>query len=203
VLSQTQTALARERSPAEYRETLEACQRAAHRMRQLIESLLELARLDAGQQPMKREPFDLARVTREAIELVRPLATERRISIHDEVSTANCVGDSERLGQVATNLLTNAIRFNRDGGEVRVSVRAENGAVFLSVADTGEGIPAEDLPHIFERFYRVDKSRARGRGSNGLGLAICKAILDAHSGSIDVRSQPGAGSTFTVKLPAA
>src|SRR5262249_46229970 len=107
ILSQTQTALSRERPAGEYRETLEACQRAAQRMRKLAESLLELARLDAGQ-PMKREPFDLARVARDSVELLRPLAAERGIEIHLDLKSVECPGDAERIGQVATNLLSNA-----------------------------------------------------------------------------------------------
>jgi len=201
ILSQTQTALSRERSSPEYREALEACQRAARRMRSLTESLLELARLDAGQEPMKRERFDLPRVVRDCVELVRPLAAERSIQIHCEVPPTECLGDAERIGQVVTNLLTNAIHFNRDRGEVRLSARIEGSAALLTVADTGQGIPAEDVPQLFERFYRVDKSRSRIQGRNGLGLAICKAIVDAHRGTIEVSSQPGVGSTFTVKLP--
>ena len=201
ILTQTQTALSRERSNSDYRETLEACQRAARRMRALTESLLELARLDAGQEPMKREAFDLPRVARECVELVRPLAAERGIQIHCDVPPLECLGDAGRIGQVVTNLLTNAIHFNRDRGEVRLSTRAQDGAVLLAVADTGQGIPAEDVPHLFERFYRADKSRSRIQGRNGLGLAICKAIMNAHGGSIEVSSQLGVGSTFTVKLP--
>jgi two-component system OmpR family sensor kinase len=201
ILSQTQTALSRERGAAEYRETLEACQRAAQRMRKLIESLLELARLDAGQELMKREPFDLSRVARESVELVRPLATERGMQIHCELPPVDCIGDAERMGQVVTNLLSNAIHFNREKGEVSVVARAENGTAFLTVADSGVGIPPEDLRHIFERFYRVDKSRSRIQGKTGLGLAICKAIVEAHSGSIEVTSQPGGGSKFEVRLP--
>lgn len=202
ILAQVQTVLSRERSGAEYREALEACQRAALRMRRLTESLLELARLDAGQQPMKHETFDLARVARDCVELVRPLAAERGLELKCDLPVAECVGDSERIGQVATNLLTNAIHFNREHGQVRISTRAENGSVLLTVEDTGVGIPAEDLPHIFERFYRVDKSRSRIQGRTGLGLAIAKAIVDAHSGTVEVSSQPGHGSSFNVKLPA-
>jgi heavy metal sensor kinase len=201
ILTQTQTALSRERSSVEYREALEACQRAARRMKALTESLLALARLDAGQEPIKRECFDLFCLAHECIELVRPLAAERRLQIHCDVPPMECVGDAERIGQVVTNLLTNAIHFNRDQGEVRLTARAESGAVLLTVADTGQGIPAEDIPHLFERFYRVDKSRSRIQGRNGLGLAICKAIVDAHGGSIQVASQAGVGSTFTVRLP--
>jgi len=202
ILSQVQTVLSKERSGAEYREALEACQRAAFRMKRLTESLLELARLDAGQQPMKREPFDLARVARDCVELVRPLAADRGLDIQCELSPTECIGDAERIGQVATNLLTNAIHFNRARGTVRISTLAENGSALLSVADTGAGIPTEDREHIFERFYRVEKSRSRIQGRTGLGLAITKAIVDAHSGTIEVSSQPGNGSTFVVKLPA-
>ena len=201
ILSQTQTALSRQREGAEYRETLEACQRAAQRMRRLIESLLELARLDAGQEPMKHESFDLARVVREAVELVRPLAAERHVELRCDLPPTSCVGDPERLGQVVTNLLSNAIHFNREHGEVRIVVEAEKDAACLSVADTGTGIPLEDIPHLFERFYRVDQSRSRIQGKTGLGLAICKAIVEAHSGSIQVTSEPSVGSTFKVRLP--
>jgi len=201
IVTQTQTALSRERGAAEYREALEACQRAAKRMRSLTESLLQLARLDAGQEPMQRECFDLARVVHESVDLVRPLAAERRIELECDLVPVQCLGDAGRIGQVATNLLTNAIHFNRDRGRVRVAVRAEEGAAWLTVADTGVGIPAEDLPHIFERFFRVDKSRSRVQGSNGLGLAISKAIVDSQGGSISVSSQLDKGTTFSVKLP--
>jgi two-component system OmpR family sensor kinase len=201
ILTQTQTALSRERSSPEYREALEACERAARRMKALTESLLELARLDAGQAPMQKQRFDLPAAIKDWTELLRPLAAERGIQIHCDVPPMECFGDAERIGQVVTNLLTNAIHFNREQGEVRLSARTENDAVLLTVADTGQGIPAEDLPHLFERFYRVDKSRSRIQGRNGLGLAICKAIVGAHGGTIEVSSQPGAGSTFTVRLP--
>jgi heavy metal sensor kinase len=201
ILSQTQTALSRERGAEEYRATLEACQRAAQRMRRLIESLLELARLDAGQEPMKHQPFDLSRVARDSVELVRPLAAERGMEIQCDLPAVGCVGDPERVSQVVTNLISNAIHFNQEHGQVRVATRSENGTAFLTVADTGVGIPPEDLPHIFERFYRVDKSRSRIQGKTGLGLAICKAIVEAHSGTIEVTCKPGAGTTFEVRLP--
>jgi signal transduction histidine kinase len=171
-------------------------------MRKLIESLLELARLDAGQEPMKRDTFDLSRVARDCVELVRPLAAEKSVEFHCDLPVVECLGDPERMSQVVTNLLSNAIHFNREKGEVRVRTHQEGGNVILEVQDTGVGVPAEDLPHIFERFYRVDKSRSRIQGKTGLGLAICKAIVEAHSGTIDVISKPGTGSTFVVHLPA-
>ena len=201
IISEAQTALARERSAVEYRETLEGCLVTAQQMRRLTESLLELARFDAGQESMRREPFDLAQVARECVELVRPLAARRKIEFDCDLAPVQCLGDAERLSQVVTNLLTNAIQFNREQGEIRVSLEANGSSAQFQVADSGVGITAEDLPHIFERFYRADKSRSRAEGRNGLGLAICKAIVDAHGGSIEVASQVGSGSTFTVKLP--
>lgn len=201
ILTQTQTALSRERPAADYRGALEACQRAAQRMRKLIESLLELARLDAGQEPLKQERFDLSRVVRDGVELVRPLAAEHGITIQCGLAPVECLGDAERLGQVVVNLLSNAIQFNRDQGEILISAASHERTAVLTVADHGPGIPAADLPHIFERFYRVDKSRSRLQGRSGLGLAICKAIVEAHGGSLEAASQEGQGSTFTVKLP--
>jgi len=201
MLTQAQTALNRERSAAEYRETIESCQRAAQRMRRLIESLLELARLDAGQQKMKQSRFDLAQTARDCATLVAPLAEERHVKIACEVPPLECVGDSERLAQVITNLLTNAITYNKENGAVRIHGETKNGSVILTVSDTGQGISADDLPRVFDRFYRADSSRTSG--NTGLGLAISKAIVEAHGGEIDVLSQPGVGSVFTLRLPVA
>jgi heavy metal sensor kinase len=201
LISEAQTTLARERSAAEYRETVGACLDTAQQMRRLTQSLLELARYDAGQEPLDRCRFDLAEQTRACLELVRPLARERGIQIHADLAPAEALGDADRLSRVITNLLTNAIDHNQDRGEIRVATRAEPGAAVVSVTDTGRGISADDLPHVFERFYRADKARARADGHSGLGLAICKAIVDAHCGSIEISSQPRAGSIVVVKLP--
>jgi signal transduction histidine kinase len=137
MLTQTQGTLNRERTAAEYRETVEACQRAAQRMRRLIESMLELARLDAEQEPMRHMRFRLSDMVSDSIEMIRPLAQERGVTIHTDVDSIECVGDSERLGQVVTNLLTNAIHYNKPSGDVRVTGRSQNGSVILSVADIG------------------------------------------------------------------
>ena len=201
MLTQTQSTLNRERSAPEYRETLEACQRAAQRMRRLIESLLALARLDAGQDTMKRLNFDFSGTVSECVKSLQPLADERTVKIHCDLSTTECVGDSERLTQVVTNLLTNAIQYNQPGGEVCVSLTAQDGVATLTISDNGPGISAEDLPRVFERFYRADKSRSTG--GNGLGLSISKAIVEAHGGTIEAVSETGAGTTFTVRLPTA
>jgi signal transduction histidine kinase len=199
MLTQAQTALNRERTAPEYRETLEACQRAAQRMRKLISALLELARLDAGQEQMKRLRFDFSRTVADGVELVKPLAEERGVKIFTELSPLEITGDAERLAQVATNLLTNAIQYNKPEGEVRVTLASQGDLAVLTVSDTGPGIPAEDLPRVFERFYRGDKSRTGGNA--GLGLAISKALVEAHGGAIEVSSKENAGTTFTVRLP--
>jgi two-component system, OmpR family, sensor kinase len=199
ILTQTQTALNRRRDAASYKETVEACQRAAQRMRKLIKSLLELARLDAGQEKLKRLPFDFSKTVEDCVELIRPIAEERRVKIISELEPLEISGDSERLAQVVTNLLTNAIQYNRDGGEVRVKLKVKNGFAALKVSDNGAGISAEDLTHVFKRFYRGDKSRT-GSGNAGLGLAISKAIVEAHGGTIEVASEENAGTAFTVRL---
>ncbi|MCW5553946.1 MAG: HAMP domain-containing protein [Verrucomicrobiae bacterium] len=203
LLSEAQTTLARPRSAEEYRETLEACLETAQQMRRLTESLLELARFDAGQEKLRHEPVDLAEIVRASAELVRPLAAEKGVQVHCDLAPGRVLGDEVRLGQVVTNLLTNAIRYNQVAGEVRVRTVPSATNVVLTVADNGPGVAAEDLPHIFERFYRADKSRTAARGRTGLGLAICKAIVDAHGGDIEVQSAPDAGSSFIVRLPQA
>jgi heavy metal sensor kinase len=200
LLTQTQSALNRERSGPEYRETLQACERAAKRMRRLIESLLELARLDAGQEKMKQTQFNLSELVKERIEEIRPLAEQKHIQLQADLPDTECTGDPERLGQVITNLLTNAVHYNREDGQILVDVQAQNGTVTLGITDTGEGIPQDELPNLFKRFYRADKSRADG--CSGLGLAISKAIIEAHGGTITVASEIDKGTRFEIRLPA-
>jgi len=178
---------------------VEACHRSAQRMRRLIESLLELARLDAGQEPLQRLPFDLSRTSGDCVELIRPLAAERGIKIHCDLPPVEARGDAERMSQVITNLLANAIQYNKTNGEVRVCVKAQGGLILLTVSDTGPGIALKDRPHVFERFYRADLSRSSGQ--TGLDLAIAKAIVEAHGGTIEFSCPPEGGTTFTVVLP--
>ena len=200
ILTQTQTALNRERDAASYKQTVEACQRAAQRMRKLIESLLALARFDAGQEILKRQQFDFSKTISDCAELVSPLADERGVKISVEAEPIEIIGDSERLAQVVTNLLTNAIQYNQPNGEVRLKLDSQNGLAVLTVADTGQGIAAQNLPQVFGRFFRADSSRT-GAGNSGLGLAIAKAIIEAHGGTIEVASEENSGTIFTVRLP--
>ncbi|MFM7102100.1 MAG: sensor histidine kinase, partial [Verrucomicrobiota bacterium] len=201
ILTHAQNALATPGANEEHREAFEAIERAARRMRRLLESLLQLARLDAGQEVLRCAPGDLARLAAEGIEIIRPLAARRGLRLHASLSPAICPGDPDRLAQVVTNLVSNAIDYNHEGGEVRVTTTGGPGTATLEVWNTGPAIPAAELPNLFERFRRLDPSRGGAEGHSGLGLAIARAIIQAHGGTIAVRSEPGAGTTFTVTLP--
>jgi two-component system, OmpR family, sensor kinase len=199
LISEAQITLARERSVADYKEALAANLDIAQQMRRLTDSLLELARLDAGQEDLTRQKIDLAAVVEEGVKIVIPLASPRQLQFLCELAPAEVFADPGRMTQAVTNLLTNAIHYNRDGGKIRVTTGVENHGAVLSVADTGHGISAADLPHVFERFYRADKSRSTG--GLGLGLAITKAIVTAHGGTIEVTSEKNVGTKFRVRLP--
>jgi signal transduction histidine kinase len=201
LLTHTQNALAVACASEEHTEAFAACQRAAQRMRALTESLLLLARLDSGAQPPVKTRFDLAARVAAGVELLRPLAARKGIAVKASLRAAQIQGDPGQVDQVVTNLLGNAIEHNVPNGEVRVSVEPGPLGGVLTVADNGPGIAAADLPRIFERFFRTDASRSRASGGVGLGLAIAKAIVDAHGGSLEVSSRPGGGAVFTATLP--
>jgi heavy metal sensor kinase len=201
VRSHAELALSRQRSPAEYRETIEATLRAANRMGGLVEGLLTLARADAGKLDMQRQKVDAKLLVEEAVDMLRPLAGSKDVQMQSKLEALTIVGDPLRLGQLVANLIANALQYNSKGGSVTIELGQSDKAVVLTVRDTGCGISAEDRPHIFERFYRVDKARARASGGNGLGLAICRSIVQAHGGTIEFESEIGKGSTFKVTLP--
>jgi len=194
-------ALSRPRTPQEYQDTLSACVRASRRMKGIVEGLLTLARADAGKLELKCQSLDLGALVRETVALLEPLAAQRSISLAVETPPLVIRTDMPRLVQVITNLVTNAISYNRSGGKVWVRLKSEDGEAVLSVADTGCGIAEEDRPHVFERFYRADKARSREQGGSGLGLAISKSIIEALGGSITFTSMLNEGTTFVARLP--
>ena len=200
LISEAQTTLAHDRDAAGYREAVINCLETAQQMRRLTDSMLQLARLDAGQERLRYDTADLASLTQDCMKLVQPLAAKRNLTIRSDLTPVEIVVDAERIKQVVTNLLTNAVRYNRPRGEIKVVTRNVDGHAVLVVADTGQGIAPADLPHVFERFYRADKSRSTD--GNGLGLAICHAIVRAHGGTLEAQSEPGSGATFTLGLPA-
>jgi heavy metal sensor kinase len=200
-----EVALQRPREPEEYQRTLATLGEQCERLTSLINGLLLLARADAGELDIERQPIDPAAIASEVIEMFEPLAEERGIRLTAEVpGPVSIQADPSRIRQLITNLVDNALRFTEPGGSVTVRVESFDSAgrlscVILSVSDTGIGIPAEHLPHIFERFYQVDA--ARSSGGCGLGLSLCRWIVRAHGGRIEARSTPGEGTTFTVTLP--
>jgi heavy metal sensor kinase len=199
--SNTELALSRPRTEPEYRQALETCAQAAERMTLLVEGLLTLARADAGRLDLRQVPVDFTKTVEDTIALLRPLAEKKNISIQAELQPVRLTADQGGLSLVVKNLIENALRYNREGGKVRVRLTGTKREATLSVADTGIGIPEADRPHIFERFYRVDKARSRASGGTGLGLAICKSIVEAHGGRIDFKSREEKGTEFWVVLP--
>jgi two-component system, OmpR family, sensor kinase len=203
LIAETQTVLSRERPAEEYREVLAGNLDTARQMKRLAEALLELARLDAGELRQLGPPLEIGTLADEVIGRLRPLAKTRNISITREGESAVTSGSPERLALVISNLLENAIHHGREGGSVVVTTGHEGSTAVLQVSDDGPGIPPDDLPHVFERFYRADKSRTGSQGRYGLGLAICRGLIEAEGGSIDVESELGRGTCFTVRLRAA
>jgi heavy metal sensor kinase len=199
--SHAELALSRPRTAAEYQETLETCVRASRRMKSLVEGLLTLARADVGKLELRRHSLDLGALVTDAVALLEPLAAQKHVALSVQAPPLETTGDVTRLAQVVTNLVSNAINYNRRDGNVSVTLTDEGGEAALSVADTGCGIPEEDRPHVFERFYRVDKARSRELGGSGLGLAICKSIVEGLGGSIRFTTELNRGSTFVVRLP--
>ncbi len=173
--------------------------REARRMNRLASDLLALARADAGQ-VLEFRQVELDRLLLEVFHEAKVLARGVKLAIRD-LDQAATQGDPDRLKQLLLILVDNALKYTPPGGEVALSLNREGGLAVLKVADTGIGIAPEDLPHIFERFYRADKARARDQAGTGLGLSIAKWIVERHGGQIEVDSVPGQGSTFTVRLP--
>lgn len=175
------------------------------RLQELLDDLLILSRLEGVDAALDREPVNLDGIARHAVELLSPTAREKRVEIElkEEEPVPPVQGDAGNLERLLLNLLDNAIKYNRPDGKITVRLGRCGGDAVLEVIDTGIGIPAEAIPRIFERFYRVDKGRAREEGGTGLGLAIVKHIAQAHGGQVDVESRIGRGSTFRVRLPLA
>ena len=181
--------------------SLDAIQAESDRMVRMVGDLLLLAQADAGQL-IRREKVELDTLMLEVFRQMRPLAEHVELTLGEE-DQAVVLGDADRLKQLLINLVDNAIKYTPKGGHVTLGLRCVEGWAMVTVADTGIGIPAEDLPHIFDRFYRVDKARSRAAGGTGLGLSIVQWIVQAHGGRIEVQSQIGKETTFTVRLPLA
>jgi heavy metal sensor kinase len=187
------------------RETLGSLLEEVDRLAEIVEGLLALSRLDTGEAKSGWVRFDLAELTATTADQMGLLAEDKHITVTCEFPKLPVLiqGDRARLKQVVVNLLDNAIKYTPDGGRITLKITQENGYAVLDVADDGIGIPAEALPHVFKRFFRVDGSRSREQGGAGLGLSIVKSICDAHGARVEVSSTPGHGSHFRVHQPLA
>jgi heavy metal sensor kinase len=202
LLTTTEIALRKPRSAQEYQELLQDCRASAQQMTQAVERLLTLARLDAGVDRLRPQSVDAAEVAEQCAALVRPLAEARglKLTVH-RAGTAPLTTDPDKLREILTNLLHNAVEYNRPDGAIDVKVARDNGRLEVEVTDTGVGIGADAKAHLFERFFRADPSRTGDGLHAGLGLAIVKGYVDLMGGDIAVESTEGQGSTFRVRLP--
>ena len=183
---------------------LQTTQRQVNDLSMLIDDLFQIAQLDAGGMIIQPAKCSLSDLMSDTLESFSALARERGVSLGGSVAPGvdPVTLDSPRIGRLLNNLIGNALRHTPAAGSVSVSAWRDGAQIHIRVADTGEGISPDDLPHIFERFYRGEKSRNRDTGGAGLGLAIARGIVRAHRGDISAESQPGAGTTFHISLPA-
>jgi signal transduction histidine kinase len=188
--------------PDDARGFLHVVARNSERLLRLVNDLLFVARLQAGDMMLEQEELDLAEIVRDGVKAIEPRATAKEITLTSSVAAVPPVrADRGRFLQVLDNLVSNAVKFTPDGGEVHVSLDERDGTVRLEVSDSGMGISAADQRRLFERFFRADNAVAQQVPGTGLGLYICRAIAEAHDGTISVRSELGSGSTFRLELP--
>jgi len=201
IRGEAEVALSQNRDEGEYRESLAIVQDEARRLSRMVDDMLALARAD-GQQALKVEEFYLNDLVDDCAKASQVLALAKAISVTlDNVTDIAFRGDESLIRRMILNLLDNAIKYTPSGGHVSIKLTGKDSSVELIVSDTGIGIPANATARIFERFYRIDRARSRSVGGSGLGLSIAKWVAEAHNGTIELDSRPGAGSTFTISLP--
>jgi signal transduction histidine kinase len=198
-----EVALEEDRSAEEYREAIGNALLEVRHLTRISQNLLFLTRGESGRVTLSFANLDLGRFASDTVRDLAPAAADRQMEL--DVSTppvpVYVFADSGRMQQVLHNLVENALQYTESGGRIQVRVAAAPGEALLSVSDTGVGIPADDLPYVFERFFRSKRSRRANPGGSGLGLSIVRWIVEAHKGRVTAESTPGRGSTFTVRLP--
>ncbi|MEI8201102.1 MAG: ATP-binding protein [Eubacteriales bacterium] len=180
---------------------LESCHEETIRISKLVSDLENLARFEADNLILKKEDFDLARLISKIETSFESDITRRNIHVTQDISARRLTADEDKIEQILVNLISNALKYTPDGGSIEIRTAETPDSVVISIKDSGIGISSEDLPYIFERFYRADKSRSRATGGSGIGLAIVKFLAEAHGGTVTVESRPGEGSEFTVAIP--
>ena len=199
---QNELILSKQRKPEEYQEVISSNLEEINYMSKVLEDLFVLSKSDENQVNLDYKPVDLRALVEEVCKHAEILAEEKNIKIIIAfLEPIEIKGDEVRLRQMVWNVLQNGIKYTQQGGELKISLQNEGDFALLTIQDTGIGIPEEDLPLIFNRFYRVDKARTRDEGGSGLGLSICRQIAEAHKGEIEVESKLGVGTRFKIRLP--
>jgi heavy metal sensor kinase len=199
---ETEVLLSQRRSPEEYREALGDNLERLDFLTKLVNDLLLLSQADEGKETLQFEAILLPELLRDLWEAFTVVAGQKRITFTFECPEEVMVnGDRLKLQRLFSNLIDNAVKYTPHGGKISLSIQPEPARVTIILRNTGSGIPKDDLPHVFDRFYRVDKSRSRLSGGTGLGLSICQWIVKAHQGTIHLNSEPSQGTTVTVTLP--
>jgi signal transduction histidine kinase len=198
-----EVAVQRDRTASEYREALDDILHESERTSQVVDSLMLLARADSGKETLDLEPVDARLIVKGAAEQGEKLARNKGLLFQLQTSTAavDIHGDADALRRVFLILIDNAVKYTPIGGTVSVQIGVNDGFLVASVSDTGIGISEDDLPHIFDRFWRADKVRSRAVGGAGLGLSIARWIIDQHHGTLTAESKEGQGSVFRVSVP--
>ncbi len=202
ILTRCQLTLSKDRSPEKYKESMASCLDAAHHMKKLVESLLDLSRLDSGEAALNIQDTSLREIVTDSLELLSALAEKKFIEIDAKLDRFPIQADAARIQQVCINLVSNAIKYSPPGSKIDITVSKVGSTALLVVADQGPGIPEEDLPNIFNRFYRGNNGMQPGKDSCGLGLAVARAIVAAHHGSIHAANRSSGGALFRIELPA-
>jgi len=182
---------------------LQIIERHTQRMEKIVSDLLLLSEIESPERMMRKDPVHIEELISSVVDALRPMAESKQQTVQMEVASGlpPLRADSQKIHQVITNLLHNAICYTPEKGNIFIEAKAVEKGTQVSVSDNGIGIPPEDIPRIFERFYRVDKGRSRDLGGTGLGLSIVKHIVEAHGGRVGVESKPGQGSRFSIFLP--
>lgn len=202
LMGELELALRSPKTPGQYVETITSAMEEVTRLSKVVQSLLDISRAETGQVRINFEPLNLSATIRDIAEDMQILAEEKGIKLDSIVEdNVTIYADDVRIHQLLINIIDNSIKYNRPNGSVLVRMQRDEGYAIIRISDTGVGIPKDNIEHIFERFFRVDKSRSRDVEGTGLGLAIVKWIVEAHNGEINVESEFGKGTMFTITLP--
>lgn len=201
LLGEAEVTLSQPREADAYRRVIESMYEEGMRLKRIVESLLFLGRAEQGQAQLTRKPLELASCVEAVTDYYRPLAEKKQIVLNHRGS-AEIAADAELVQRAIENIISNAIRYTPAEGKIAITVRRlENGETAITVVDTGQGIPQEHMPRLFDRFYRVDAARSKAARGSGLGLSIVKSIMNLHGGRVELKSQLGVGTTVTLIFP--